>query len=79
MDICKLAMKIDKLENELHNLKCLLSKKTPMTPIINDEAIYSLSKKELIHKVSYECGYCGESIRKNLKKHKCGQIHDWNL
>lgn len=75
----QLENKVKKLESELSIAKDKLHKATSQNPLVYDECKYDNNKKALVHKYTYFCSYCGESIRKNSKKHKCGQIHDWNL
>lgn len=75
----RLECKVKKLEDELNTTKDKLEKMTPLKPIIDDERKYDSNKHELIHKFTYFCGYCGEQVRVNSKKHKCGQIQDWNF
>jgi len=78
MDVEKLKQKIKALTSKLEKEEIKLSKATPTKPLISDESDYNSKKKELIHKYTYFCSYCGEPIRKNSKKHMCGQVHDWS-
>jgi len=75
--IDKIKQKIEILEIKLEKEETKLSKLTPTEPLTNHESNYNSKKKALIYKCFYSCSYCGEPIRKNSKKHKCGQIHDW--
>jgi len=79
MTVEKLEIKIKKLEEELYIANNKLFKITPTKPLIDDECKYDGNKKELTHKYTYFCGYCGESIRKNANRHKCGQIQNWSF
>lgn len=54
-----------------------LYKMTPHKPSVHTETKYDCRENFLLHKYTYFCSYCGEQIRKNSKRHKCGQIHDW--
>ena len=77
MDVEKLKEKIEVLSNKLQQEEVKLWKVTPTKPMVSDDTEYDSKKQELIHKYFYFCSYCGEPIRKNSKRHKCGQIHDW--
>lgn len=72
-----LEQKVKKLESDLEIAKEKLYKATPQKPLIHDELLYDNKKKELVHEYLYFCSYCGDQIRLNSKKHKCGQHHNW--
>lgn len=78
MDIEKLKQKIENLTYKLEEKERKLSKAIPTKPMIEYESKFNNKKKELVHKYTYFCSYCGEQIRKNTNKHKCGQLHDWS-
>jgi len=79
LTIEKIESKISCIENELDILKDKLFKSTPQRPLIDDSIQYNSNKKELAHQYTYYCVYCGEKVRFKSKRHKCGQIQDWNF
>jgi hypothetical protein len=74
-----LENKVKNLNNQLNIAQDKLYKITPQKPLVSDECTWCCDKKELVHRYTYSCSYCGEQVRLNSKKHKCGQIQDWNL
>ena len=64
MTIEMLEAKVKRLEKELDIAKEKLYKKSPKKPLVHDETQYDSNIKGLVHKYTYFCSYCGESIRK---------------
>ena len=73
----KIKEKISKLENKLEKEKERLNKITPIKPLVDEDKIWNNKTRTLDYSYKYHCSYCGEQIRRGIKKHKCGYLIDW--
>ena len=75
----KLSSKIDKLNKQILELEDQLYKETPHKPMIDEDATYNTKSRKLTRIHMYYCSYCGERVKKNVKRHRCGQFQDWTF
>ena len=75
----EMQKKINELQIQLDAYKEKLLKLNSIKPIINRRYYWNSEKRCLESKFLFYCGYCGEPVRRGTKRHKCGQVIDWNI
>lgn len=73
----KIKANIAKLKSKLEKEQERLDKITPMKPLTYKDKHWNNKTRTLDSSYQYFCSYCGEQIRKGIKKHKCGYLIDW--
>ena len=78
MDREQILIKIEQIKDKLTYYEKKLDKITPHRPSVNEHKEWNGKTKKMDTTKEYFCWYCGEQLRKGIKKHKCGYLVDWN-